>query len=1107
MAVRILTARPHRLFPAIVEEMGACLRQGLSAVLLVPEQFTLSAESELMERLHLTGMFALEVLSPSRLYEHILSDAGRDGREPLSDAGRRMALSQALERLEDKLPYYGIIVTRRGFVEKLSALITDFKRGGMTAESLEAYASSLEDGLQKSKLSDLAVIYRQYDQVLKGRFSDSEDQLAYVASKLADSRYLKGKCLYVYGFDTLPQQMMQLLCDAAPLCSRLVIGLVCDGQSATDGDLYLPIRQGTGRFAALLREKQGMDCTVVPLPAQPLEHAPEITHLDQMLFALSPATYPQQPKNLLVSSALTPFEEASLMSRQVMKLLEDGMPPERIAILYPESGGYDFAVAAALNDSGLPFYTDTQLPALSHGLVSFLLCSLRAMADGWRNRDMLGLLKSGYAPLSFEETCELENYARVCGIDRKRWAAPFTRGEKKLCERAEALRIRLMSPLLSARQALIDARDSTASLTAVFQLLMDVNAYERLQQEEERLLHSGFSARANQNSQIWQAVLTLLDQALRLSGQSRIPLRHMAARLECGFSAMSLASLPPAGGMLHAGVLGHLLAEEADVVFLLGMNDGLLSRTTDSLLSPDERARTEQDIGCFMGLTDENRALLAKLDLKRAMTLPRKQLYLSFARTAADGTALRPLSLLSVLGKRLFAPDSLPHLEADPLPLSATQALSQLGLRLRAHEDGLQDLPQRWKERLDKLLRSPATAADAMRLLRSVHHNPQAQPLQKEQARLLYGDRVLSVSRLEQFAGCPFRHFVTYGLRPHLLKEWKIDPIETGTFYHAGLNNFARLAKREAAYPHISEERVQAMADAAIEPLIDELMQGPMGDGDRSLARFEQARSAIRRAAGTLTQHLAAGRFTLWRTEANFGYEGGLPPIVLLLADGREIALRGRIDRIDRYDAPDSVYLRVIDYKSACQSLDAAKTWWGLQLQLLLYLDVCVSALPNAQPAGAFYFYVADPLVDSETDVRETVEGKLREVFQLRGIALSDVEILHAMDENEVPFVLPSMHLKSGELKKTAAALDMPQMQALLRHARDVAADLAGRMLDGDTSVSPTRDGSRTNCDLCDYRAICRFECESPEAPFRSLASMSMEDLREALFQSQQKKQ
>jgi len=472
MSIRIWTARAHRLFPEIVEAMGSHISQDETALLLVPEQFTLAAERELMARLHLDGMFQLDVLSPSRMYEHVLSAAGRDEREPLSDAGRRMAVSQALEKLEDKLPYYGSITQRRGFVEKLCALITDMKRGGMTADSLSEYAETLPDGVQKAKLNDLSKIYDQYHAVLAERFSDSEDQLNYVAGRLSKSGYLTGKHLYVYGFDTLPQQLMRLLCAAAPLCASLTIGLICDGENAPDGELCAPVRQGIARFRKMLAQ-DGLQAEWRVLPSKELNHAPAIAHLDKALFVQPARTFAGDVSCVTLSNGLTPYEEATLMSRQVMKLLEDGVDIEQITVLYPDDSGYEFAVNAALTDSGLPFYTDRQLPAAAHGLVRFLLSALHAMADGWRNRDMLAMLKSGYAPLSFEESCELENYLYVCGIDRKRWLAPFYRGEASMRERCEALRLRLMEPLLKARQALVDARDAASSMTAVFQLLMD----------------------------------------------------------------------------------------------------------------------------------------------------------------------------------------------------------------------------------------------------------------------------------------------------------------------------------------------------------------------------------------------------------------------------------------------------------------------------------------------------------------------------------------------------------------------------------------------------------------------------------------------------------
>ncbi|MCI6376798.1 MAG: PD-(D/E)XK nuclease family protein [Clostridiales bacterium] len=1100
MAVRILTARAHRLFGPVAEELGMRLQNAESSLLLVPEQLTLTAERELMKRLNVEGLFLIDVMSPSRLCEHVLEAAGRDGREPLNDAGRRMAVSQALERLEDKLPYYGSVAQRRGFVEKLSALITDMQRGGLTPEMLADYAAALDMGVTRDKLKDLAQIYAQYRAVLAGRFSDSEDQLAYVAGRLEHSGFLRGKHLYVYGFDTLPEQLMRLLCAAAPLCESLTIGLICDGEAAADGELYTPIRQGVARFGDMLAQA-GQTVEICALPPEALAHAPAIAYLDGALFASGAEPFLGKAEGVYLSSGLSPFEEAALMTREVQWLAQNGVELEKIAVLYPEGGGYEFAVTAALEDSGIPFYTDRQMPAVSHGLARFLLSALRAMAGGWRNRDLLGALKSGYAPLTFEECCELENYAVSYGIDRQRWTKPFQKGEAEQLKRCEALRRRLMEPLMRAREALVAARDTQASLTAVFTLLQDVNAYETLKQEEERLLADGFDTRASQNSQIWQATLTLMDQLVRLGGGARIPLKHIATRLECGFAAVTLASLPPAGGMLHAGALGHLLAEEADAVFLLGLNDGVLDRATESLLTQEEREQAQRDTGAYLGLTDVSRVLLARLDLKRAMTLPKRYLFLSCAKTAADGAALRPLSLLGTLQSRLLPGMEHALAPEDELPMSPAQALNGLGLRLRLQADGAGELSMPWQKRMNALLRAPEAAPDAMRLLRALTYDGQSQALTKREASDLFGGETLSVSRLEQFAECPFQHFVTYGLRPQKVREWKVDPIETGTFYHAGLNHFAKLALREPNYPNVSPEAVERMAEQAVEPLLEEVLNGPLGDGERGRARFEQARNAIRRAARVITGQLAAGRFSLYRTEASFGYEGGMPPIVLALGDGREVALRGRIDRIDRYDAPDAVYLRVIDYKSAQQSLEAARTWWGLQLQLLLYLDVCTSAIPGSRPAGAFYFYVADPLVESDTDIASVVESKLREVFQLRGITLSDVEIYTAMDEGEG--VLPSIYLKSGELKKTARALDAGQFTALIAHAREVAAGLADRLYGGETAVSPTRDTSRAACDFCEYHAICHFDAASPDAPFRELPQMSMEELRQALSPGQ----
>ncbi len=1097
--IQLWTGRAHRLLAPLVDAIGALHRQEKPCLWLVPEQFTLQAERELLSRLNLQGYFGIDVLSPSRLSERVLAAAGSGGRAPLSAAGLQMALSQALERCEQHLAYYQSSAHRRGFVQKLGSLIADMKQGGLTPEALATYAN---DAAQSGeKLRDIAILYETYQQVLGERFSDGDDRLRHVAARLPASGLLEGQHVFVYGFDTLPQPLIHLLAAVAPLCQSLTVALVCDSEAASDGELYLPIRRSIGRFMDLLKQ-QGLEPVLAPLSPTELPAAPAIRHLDQQLFAYPQSLFQGEQQNVFLSQHQSPFEEASIAARHIQRLAASGMDLERIALLYPDQAGYAFAVNAALRDGDIPFYTDQKLPATAHGLVRFLLCSLRAMANGYHREDMLGLMKSGYSAVSFEEACMLQNYAIAYGIDRNRWAAPFTKGDPAYRDACEALRQRLMAPLQKAREALVAARDTHASLEAVFGLLTDTRAYDTLKADEEALQQNGLQVRANQNSQVWETVLAILDQLYALQNGARVPLKHIAGRLECGFAAITLASLPPASHMLHVGTLGHFLSGEMEAVFLLGLNDGALARATASLLSQEERAKAEGGTGAYLGMTDESRALFARLDLKRAMTLPSQLLFLSHAKTTADGTALRPLSLLASLHKRILGnlPQS-PQPFGD-LPLTPTQALAELAPRLRAFADGVSEggaLPARWQAQLRRLLEDPSTAEDAMRLLRAAGHTPASASLPPQEARALFGDQVLSVSRLEEFAACPFKHFVDYGLRPQVVKEWKVERIDTGNFYHAGLDSFAKLAKHYAAYPHISDDEAAALADAAVAPMLDQLMQGPMGDGAMSQAIFQHARQTLRRAAITITRHLAAGRFTLDQTEASFGYPGGMPPLVLTLSSGRQVMLKGKIDRIDRYDAPGATYLRVIDYKSRQQDIDEARTWWGLQLQLLLYLDVCVAATPNAKPAGAFYFYVADPLVESDSDIQALVEDQLRELLHLRGIALADVEILEAMDENDLAVALPKMLDSKGQVKASAKALSPEQLQALLSHAKATAAVLAEGIMSGHTDVAPAQTGGTTPCDYCQYHAICGMDPAAPETSFRSVPSLDMATLKQRL--------
>lgn len=1104
--VILLGGRAHRLLPEIIAQVGAAYRKGFPCLLLVPEQYTLQAELELIQRLSLPGFFNIQVLSPSRLTQRIFDAAGTDGRVPIDTRGKQIALSRSLLSAKNKLTYYARATGQRGFVEKLSTLIADFKRGNMTPAMLSSYAETLPQGTQRLKFSDMALAWAGYEEQLSGRFVDGEDVQAEAVNRLAKSGLCQDACVFVYGFDILPPAFCRLLTQAAVLCAKLTVALLMDRPTARDGHLFRPVRKSAVRFSQLLKAA-GIPYQWTYLPFTPLASAPAIAHLEENLFAYPAKVYEGPPEGIFLHAAPNPYAEVHQAAAHLMLLHKQGIPWQEMAVVAGSMDAYGNILHAVFSSYRIPFYLEEKTPAISHGLIRFLLFSLRAATRGYLRSDVLTVVKSGYAPLPLEACYQLENYALAYGISGDRWRKPFTRGNPEEIATMEPARKALIAPLETLRNALREAREATDSLRAIFSLLEQVNAYETLQRDEERLLSLNMAAQASQNRQVWQFILGTLDQMHDLLAGSRAPSAHVASWLEAGFAAGQLSSLPPTPGAVLLGEIGHAMPGTVQVLFALGLQDGLLHKEGGSLLRDEERLSLEQASGSPLGLTDEGRDLMARVDLVKTLSLPTARLYLSHAQAAQDGQAQRPAAFLTQLRSRLFPglveSGGVTGPTGAILPLSPEPALHSLALRLSALWDGTsvtEALPGPWLDAWTWLISSPEYQKSALAILNALTQRIAADPLKPETAAALFGKQTMSASRLEEYAQCPYRHFVHYGLQPVPRKEWAVAPADVGTFFHEAMRGFTEKAKTHKAWPEISRQECNDLMGEVLQPLTKLWEDGPLSDNAQCLALGQRYIRIIQRAAWMFTRHAKESSFRPSRAEVSFGFpESILPPISLSLPDGSIALVRGIIDRVDRYQGDEGVYIRVVDYKSGARELDPAQLWYGLQMQLLLYLMAALPSEKGAQPAGAFYFHVDDPLAEVDSDLAEAAEEKIAEKLRLKGISLADVQITRAMDHQEEGFSLGNPLKKDGTPKQNALALTLEQMNELLAHAKDTAQALAGAMRQGRIDIAPVRTGTLNACEYCEYATICRWDPRLPGARPRMLAPLTMEDLRAAL--------
>lgn len=1094
--VSILAGRAGQALPHLIDEIGRQYAAGDRVILLVPEQYTLQAERELVERLDLPGFLDLEVLSPTRLRRRIREQGGQDGLPPLDGRGRSMALSQALTLCREELAYYRRVAAAPSLPDRVSSLLTDMEHAGLDASALSALAEDAPTAAARAKLLDLSTVWAAYDRLIAGRFADERAQQAESLRRLASSGVVSGAHLWVYGFDVLPQPLCELLAQAADLAASLTVTMTMDREGAPDGRIFLAQRKSVGRLMALLAQRE-IPCRLAYLPEADLGRAPALRHLERALFARGAAPFEGDCTPIALHACATPFAEAAYAAQVLRGWHDAGIPWQRMAVALAQSAST--ALAMTLKAAGIPHYLARKDTVLRHGLCRFLLSALRAATEGFRQEDVLEAARSGFSPLTDEEAMALENYALENGIHRGKWLVPFTRGA---AEAAEPLRRRLVEPLSLLRAELREARTATSSLTAIYRLMERVNAYDRLLEQEEALLARGMAAEAARNRQVWQILLDLLDQLHALLGDSRANLKDIARFVASGLEGAAVSALPPARNAVMIGEAGHLMPGAVDALLVMGLQDGVLAAGMDSLLSDREREALSAQVERPVGITRQEQSALRQSDFYRTLALPRRCLSLTFAEGAQDGAALRPASLIADV-LRLFPGASLTGgvtASGDGAPLAPLPALEGLALRLRAMADGrAATMDESWQDALRWLWRSKRYGAMARQVVAALDARIAPQRLDAAAAIRLFGQDSVSISRLEEFAACPYRHFVDYGLKPVERRAYAFLPDEKGSFFHEALRGYATLASAMPDWPNIGDDAVDRMMDQVLSPLTDAWRDGPLTDDALGAQLGRSYVRAIRRAARMFTAHARNSRFTTWGAEVAFGQEGGLPPLILTLPGGRQVALRGVIDRIDRFEGDKGLYLRVIDYKSSRHALEPTRMWYGLQLQLLLYLKAASQGVPGATPAGAFYFTVRDPQVDSPDDVREAAEEAIARELRLKGVVLADSEVVDAMDHDKPGFSLEKVFNRDGTAAARASAVNLAEMHALLDHAQDTAARLAEEIRAGRMDVSPAVCGTDDACVYCGYAAVCRRDPHLPGGEKRTLPAMDKQELLQRL--------
>lgn len=1050
-AIHLCTGRAGCVWPQVLRGIGAQEKAGDRVLLLVPEMNTLQAERDLIEGLNLPGFFELEVLSPRRLRRRVQELAGGSALPPLDPRGAAMAMGEVLAANEGKLLYYGKVASKTNLPARIMQELRAMQDAGLEPEQLLEQLDELDSAAHRAKLHDLLLCWQLYRAQIAGRFLDTDEQDAELLARLPASGLMDGAHLWVYGFDTFSQRMIALLEAASHHLKSLHVTLVCDDEDAPDGRIFSTQQQCLQQLADALK---GQPVGYAHWTDAPEGRQPALAHLERHLFSARPKVFDAEPIGLHVRMFPQPYDEAMACAETLLDRHRAGVPWREMIVA--TAGTPSVHLAQALKRCGVPFFLGTKAPAARHPLCRMLLSALRAVG-AWDSADVLDAARTGFTALSVEEAARLETYALAHGIRRAAWKKPFTRGAE--AETVEPLRVRLMTPLLALHDGLVAARDADASLAAVMQLLDTCGAFAKLQGAEQQLLERGMLPEAGANRQVWRLMLSLMEQLHALLAGKRATLAGMARLMATGIETAELSELPSQADAVLVGGIGSYTAVSADTVLVLGLQDGVLGASESGLLTDDERLALRRLCKRPIGQTGGERSRLRQCDFYRTFAMARQELILCWNATTELGQAQRGATLLGDV-QRLF-----PKLHPEGsirggmrVASSFEPVMETAAVLLRDLRDGLlPELPPAWKQALAGI----AHGADHDRLRELFVLAGRDMPLHRisvdAATALFLADRV-SISRLEAFAACPYRHFVRYGLRPQEEELFTFEAADAGDFYHAVLDHYLRMAVQEPDWPNLKEDEIDRLADQAISPLITEWEDSPLGEDALGRQLAKHYRRVVRRTVREITHHAVQSGFRPVGTEVCFGFDSGDQPLMLVDGQGRRTALHGVIDRVDRWQD----YVRVVDYKSGNKELVPDQIAKGLQLQLPLYLRVAAEK-ERATPSGMLYMRIQDPWVDTLDDPAAAAEAITQEMGY-HGAVLADEAVTRAMA------------LSDGKQTKVIS-YSAEELEQLLQLAEKTAGDMSGAIRAGDIHPqSLAFDSSRTSCSYCAYQTICGYD-------------------------------
>lgn len=1117
---------------------------------VVPEQFTMETQKIIVELSPGHGTMDIDILSFDRLAKRIFDEAGMNTLEVLDDTGKCLIIRKIIEENKNRLTVFGSKVKMSGFIDEMKSLVSELYQYGIGEKELdEMLVKSTKKPLLYAKLEDIRLIMVELKKYLEDKFIMNEEILRRVCELIPESEIVKNSYITFdeyTGFSPVQYEVIRMLLKYA---GDINVALTVRDADEID---YAKAGDGLDTFGITVKtvnklkriasdENVEIYSDIILKENYRFKECSEFRYLEENIFLYGKKPFEvKDSERISVHVCANAETEADYVAYNIKELVNTkGYRYKDIAVVTADISTYHRVITEVFQKHDVPCFIDYKRSVIANPMVESLRAVLEIISEGYSYESVFRLLKCGMSSLERKEIDKLENYVIRYGIrGYKRYSNEFVSAN-------EDINI--------ARQKFIDDTDNLykafkkntritvrEAVTALYEFVVRLNMDGKLAAMERYFRENNNLSMAKEYAQTYEKVMKLFDKTVFLIGDEMVNAKELAAILDSGFEDIKVGIIPTTLDRVVVGDIERTRLNNVKALFFLGVNDGLIpkSEVKGGVLTQGERSFLEEnDIELSPGAREN--VFIQKYYLYLMLTKMSEKLYISFKKTNGDGKSERPSYLINTImhmfkGIKIYDEDNIKCSNiADKITniKSAKSYLAELiGGYLREEYDNedeaffreLYSICERYDVKPEELVRAAIYESSPTKLDKAI-------------AKCIYGEKLTnSVSRLEKFAACAYEHFMNYGLNLQPRREFEVNSADIGSIYHSTIELFSKKIRDEKlSWKDIDDNRRNELINESVDEAVKKNGTGVFEDSARNRFIVNRIRKMAEKTAWILQKQVMAGDFIPEDFELRFSSKYGADAMKYEYEDGTTMDIKGIIDRVDYYNDGDSVYIKIVDYKSGNKKLEINDIYNGLQLQLVLYMEAAIEFAKkkypgkNIVPAALFYYNIDNPVIDrdkilnipdvikakseeKEERIQKCAQSMVLDSQKVNGF-INNKTILKSLDRDIENYIekggeslyIPVGYNKKGGFSSKSSVLTSYDMEKLMTFVHNKIGELGHQIIDGCIDVNPYikispgggMSNGKTPCAYCEYNDICGFDGKISGYEYRKLIKKKDEEV------------